>query len=472
MAIARATLRRDLAYAAAYVPFAVMHAPAFMVLPALYVQHAGLSLVGVGLTLTVLRVLDAAIDPVVGLLSDNTRSRLGRRKPWILLGAVVGGLATLAAFQPGPQTGYAYFAIAYFFMTLGWTFAEIPHPAWINEITRDERERHRLATWRYNAEMMGTALFPAIALLPFFATSEMTPEVTRMAAWMVVALLLLTLPPLLRWVPDSPVSARPRATRGRIVRDAWRALAGNRALRSYALLSATTWLSQGMVSGLYFFYLNQYLHIGDRYSYVMLAVYALQLLGASWWLRMGTRLEKHRIVAICTLLTAATNVSMYLIAPGPHAFAALLVVFSVAAIGVAGATSAQVAMLADVVDFGRLRSHGEHAGNYFAVRSFLNKFCLAVGAGAGFVIAGWFGFDPKRESNDTAALQGFFVAIVWIPCALNLLSAWMAWRFPLGRHQVGLIQARLSRRSNGAGADRPGADAAALRQCEPGGACP
>ncbi|MFT4249487.1 MAG: MFS transporter, partial [Pseudomonas sp.] len=221
MAIDRDALRRDLAYATAYVPFAVMHAPAFMVLPALYVQHAGLSLVGIGLILTVLRVLDAVVDPVVGLLSDNTRLSLGRRKPWIVLGAVVGGLATLAAFRPGPDTGYVYFAAAYFFLTLGWTFAEIPHPAWINEISRDSRERHRLATWRYNAEMLGTALFPVIPLLPFFATTEMTPEVTRAASWGVVALLLLTLPPMLRYVPDAPASGE-RGAGAAALRQAWR----------------------------------------------------------------------------------------------------------------------------------------------------------------------------------------------------------------------------------------------------------
>ena len=464
------TLRRDLAYAAAYVPFAVMHAPAFMILPALYVEHAGLSLVGIGLILTALRIVDAAIDPAVGLLSDRTRLPWGRRKPWIVLGAVVGGLGTLAAFQPGPGTGYVYFAAAYFFLTLGWTFAEVPHPAWINEISGDGRERHRLATWRHNAEMLGTALFPVIPLLPFFAGTEMTPEVTRTAAWCVIGLLLLTLPPMLRYVPDRPAPAAGAGGAGALpaLRQAWRALAGNRVLGHFMLMSTATWLSQGMVSGLYFFYLNSYLGIGERYSYIMLSVYALQLLGAWWWLRRGRTLDKHRIVAICTLLTAATNVSMALIVPGEHAFVALLVVFSAAAIAVAGSAAAQVAILADVVDYGALRSGGDHAGNYFAVRSFLNKSCLAVGAGLGFVVAGAFGFDPKRSDHDGLALQGFFLAIIWIPFALNLLSAWLAWRFPLTGRRAALVRARLARRQRAQ--SEPAAPAAGA-YCAPGGAC-
>ncbi|MFT4076087.1 MAG: MFS transporter [Asticcacaulis sp.] len=426
-------------YAAVNIPFMIMQAPAFMILPALYVKHAGLELVLVGTILTVLRVLDAVLDPVIGFLSDRTRSRLGRRKPWILVGAVLGGVGTLAAFQPQYSTGYVYFTIAFFLMTLGWTLQEIAHSAWLSELSEDPQERHSLSTWRYNAGMLATALVPLIPLTGLFKTTEMTPQVMSVAAWLVVIFLFLTIPPMFLLPNGNTHTETVRKVPAKIVfRDMFR----NRPFLLFVAIFTTQGLASGMVSGLYYFYLDNYLHVSDRYSYVMLAVYALFVVGAGAWLWLARWIDKHIIIGICTLLVAATNIVMYLIVPGPQAFWQLLGAFSVSAIATAGAMAAQNAMLSDIVDFGTLESGENHSGNYFAALTFINKFNLAAGSGIAFVIAGLFGFSAKG-TNGPLAMTGFFVAIIWIPFALNVVSGLLCWRYPLNRKRLEDIRAQL-----------------------------
>jgi Na+/melibiose symporter-like transporter len=160
---------------------------------------------------------------------------------------------------------------------------------------------------------------------------------------------------------------------------------------------------------------------------------------------LGRFIDKHRVNALCSLLVAATNLSMFLITPGPQAFALLIGVFSIAALGTSGATAAQTALLADVADYGHLRSGGDYPGNYFAMFSFINKSCLAMGSGLALMIAGWFGFHATGI-NSQRAIMGFFLAIIWIPLGLNLLSAAISWFFPLNRQRQGVIARGLARK--------------------------
>jgi Na+/melibiose symporter-like transporter len=289
--------------------------------------------------------------------------------------------------------------------------------------------------------MVGTALFPLISFLPWLPSRAITPQVTAIGGWLILVLTALSVPLALWLVPDRAETAAPApVSPWKVARTLW----ANRPLRLFVAMQGLTQISSGMVSGLYYFYISAYLQLSEDYSLVMLAVYALSVLGGLGWMGLGRIIDKHRVNALCSLLVAATNLAMFLIAPGPNAFALLIGVFSIAALGTSGATAAQTALLADVADYGHLRSGHDYPGNYFAVFSFINKSCLAVGSGLALMVAGWFGFQPSGINNHLA-IMGFFLAIIWIPLALNLLSAAIAWFFPLDRRRQGMIAKGLAR---------------------------
>ena len=74
-------------FAALAIPLAGAGLPLAVYLPPYYAQELGLGLGAVGLIFMLSRVWDAVTDPLVGVLSDRSRSRFGRRKPWIAAGA-------------------------------------------------------------------------------------------------------------------------------------------------------------------------------------------------------------------------------------------------------------------------------------------------------------------------------------------------------------------------------------------------
>ena len=435
---------RELLYAGINVPLSLVHGPG-AVLPALFAKEAGLSLVVIGSIMVGLRILDVVIDPLIGYWSDRSSSRFGRRKPWIVAGSVVVCAGALLAFNPSANTGYWYFGLSIFLLVFGWSLVETPYAAWLNELTGDYHGRSRMATQRVVAGYVGNAMFLALPLTGLFATTAMTPAVTAAGAWLVIGLFAVLLPPAMLMLGDAGASKLERQS---TARDVLRSVRGNPAFWRYAAVQGLSGLSSGIVSGLFFIWLDSYLQLGGKYSQVMLPVMVCGFIGAIFWLRVTMGIDKHRVVSACLLVTAATNLAMLFIAPGEWALAALIVSFAVSSFAGSGSTAAQTSLLADTVDYGTLRTGIDHAGNYFAAATFINKIAMSVGTGLGLVIAGLFGYTITGP-NGTTAMNGFFIAIVFIPCALNLLAAWVAWGFPIDRRRQREIRAELDARAVG-----------------------
>ena len=430
-----------LAYAGVYVPFSILHAPALSVLPALYAKYAHLDLVYMGSVLALARVLDCVLDPLIGFASDRTRCRFGRRKPWIVAGAALSSVAAYFLFRPSAGTGTVYFALWYFLLYVGWTFGEIPHTAWISEITSDYDERSRLASYRAMAGFAGMLLFQLCAFLPWLPTTAITPAVTANASWIVIVLMPLTILWALLRVPDTGPVAVSRPSLRVVLGD----VRANRPFWVFMASSACSGIASGMVGALFFFYLQDYLGIGDKFAHIQIVALLTGIVGASFWLRAMVRMGKHRALALCCFATLLTLVGMASVRPGWWAFPAIFALFAVSAFSSAGYEGAGWSMMADVVDYGTLRSGEQRAGNYYAAMSFIAKISLAAGGGLALIIAGAFGVTAERPATPHA-LHGLFLAFFVIPILLNGVACLCAYRFPLDPRRQSIVQRRIARR--------------------------
>jgi Na+/melibiose symporter-like transporter len=419
----------------------ILHAPALAVMPALYAKYGKVSVAVIGAILAATRILDAVIDPLIGYWSDRTRSRFGRRRPWIAAGAVVSAVSAYFFFRPSSNTGALYFLLWSAMLYIGWTLVEIPHTAWMNDVTNDYDDRSRLVTYRYLAGLTGNALFLGLPLLPIFPTTTMTPAVTALTAWIVAALLPFCVALMFFQVPAGPHSAPANGS----WRSIWRELRDNRPLWLYLLMKGTNGLAMGMVAALYFFFLDNYLGLLNRYSHLNLAALLASFIGSAVWLAAMYRIGKHRALALSTAMIIATLIAFALIPRGPGAFPIALAVWIVSSLCVTGVETAANALLADVIDYGTLKSGESRAGNYWAIQAFMQKVTLAAGGGLALIIVGLFGFNPGG-GNTYFALQGFFIAFIWIPIGLNIVASVLAWHFPLDRRRHAIIRRRLDAR--------------------------
>ena len=128
----------------------IMNALNTLVLP-IYNIAFHMSPVLLGIALFIPRFIDAVTDPLMGNISDNTRSRWGRRRPYIFIGAVVCAIILPLLWAPPSKTNMAmfiYFTVMSVLYSLGYTAYVVPYTALGYELTNDYDERTRTLAWR------------------------------------------------------------------------------------------------------------------------------------------------------------------------------------------------------------------------------------------------------------------------------------------------------------------------------------
>ena len=141
-----------------------------------FTNAAGLPVGLAGIVLAVGRIGDAVNDPVVGILSDRTRTRWGRRIPWMLCGAIPFGIFLLLQWVI-PQFSdsadinkwslFAYYVIIGILFNLAYTVVNLPYTALTPELTKDYNERTSLTSFRFAFSIGGSILALVLARLIF-----------------------------------------------------------------------------------------------------------------------------------------------------------------------------------------------------------------------------------------------------------------------------------------------------------------
>ncbi|MEM6613938.1 MAG: MFS transporter [Cyanobacteria bacterium P01_C01_bin.72] len=132
-----------------------------------FTNVAGLPAALAGSILAIGKIGDAINDPIAGILSDRTRTRWGRRIPWMLFGAIPFGLFfflqwIVPSFSPDPNVNqwclFAYYIVIATFFNLAYTAVNLPYTALTPELTQDYNERTSLNSFRFAFSIGGSIL--------------------------------------------------------------------------------------------------------------------------------------------------------------------------------------------------------------------------------------------------------------------------------------------------------------------------
>ncbi len=430
-------------YAAPGIPVAMALYANGVVIPGFYASAFHLAPAIIGTVLLVTRLTDVLLDFAAGIVSDRTQSRFGRRKPWIVCGAVVLAIAFAALLTPPPGAGAAYFLWTSSFFYIGWSLCTVPYDAWGSEIAGDYQTRSRIFTYRAAASYLGSILFSAIPALPFLHSTEFSGEALRFAALAVAVMLVVTVPVALFAAPREPEQVTHKAGPAAVLR----ALRWNRPLRLYVGAAVANGLSDGLFSAVVFLYQAEYMGFSDRFWIVLVVYIFANLLALPVWSAVVRRIGKHRAWALGLGLTALCYPPMALLQPGVQSFAPMLVLVALAGATYSIANVATPAVLGDVVDYEALRSGVGAAGGLFALQALINKFNVALGTGLGFLIIGWFGYSGAASLSAPGAVFGLKLTHLFLPSLLKFVAIALIWRFPLDARVQSVIRRRLDQRA-------------------------
>ncbi len=434
--------------AALSIPLTSAALPAAVYLPPVYAERVGLGMVGLVFMLT--RILDAASDPLIGLLSDRTVTRFGRRKPWIAAGAPIFILATAAIFAPGlfgvrPNLVWLAAWLSVFY--LGLTMVQIPYWAWAGELADQYHQRSRVQTFQTVAGAAGLLLVLVLpALLDRIgAATGHPPAAADKLALMGGFVILAFIPSVvlaLACVKEPVTPARRPPARPSLGQDL-KAVARDRLLLRVLASDFAVTLGQLIRSSLFVFFVSAYVGRPDLAAGLFLLQFVFGLFAAPIWLRVGYRLGKHQAAVAAELTQAAINIGLLAVAPNAMP---LLVALTIAQGLAQGSGNLMLrAMVSDLADRQRLESGRDRTGLLFAVFSLTMKAATAVAVGVALPLIGHLGFHPGA-ANPPAVLERLKLVFALGPALAHLASAALIHNFPLNEARHADIRRQLDLR--------------------------
>ena len=459
-----------LAYAVGAVAYGVKDNGFGTFLLLFYNQVVGLPSATVGLVVMAALVLDAMIDPAVGVLSDRTRGRWGRRHPWMYAAALPIAIGWMLLWHP--PAGWAEPAL------LAWLFVtavavrsavscyEVPSVALTPELSTDYDERTRIMAYRYLFGWMGGLAMLLAAYTVFLVPSGSEPNgllnragyanYAIAGAVIMAAAILISALGTHRQIPRLPQAGVVTTSIGGAFREMLQSM-NNRGFAILMLGGLTLYTNQGISFALSN-YLYTYVWRFETSSFVALtgtlfAGVAVAFLAAP---RVGKATSKPRAASLLVLAGTALLVLPYVLRlagwfPAPGSPVMLPLLFAIFTINTACSVSGMIlaaSMMADVVEASEAETGRRSEGVFFAGSFFIQKCTSGVGIFAAGAILALAGFPAAAKPGlvPLATIDRLTIVYVAIYATLGCVTALVLSRFPFGR---GEHAARLERLAAG-----------------------
>jgi len=409
-----------------------------------YAQVVGLPAQTVGFAIMLALILDAFIDPLVGQLSDNTRSKWGRRHPWMYAAAIPVAVSYLLIWNP--PTGWsqpaqvAYLVAVAVLIRSFISCYEIPSAALAAELTTEYDERTRLLSYRYlfgwagGLAMYGLALFVFLKKTPEYDVGQLNPEgyanYGLFAGGLMLFAILVTSIGTHRQIPFLRDPPQRQVTMGRLARE----LVGTLKNRNFAFILGSAFflyagIGLGFAINLYFstyFWEFTALEIG-LFAFSSLTAAIMAFVVAP---RLAARFEKKSVAMLLipvALLLAVAPVALRLVGAFPSNESSLIfgVIFinNIFAVGLGIVANILFSsMIADVVEDEELKSGRRQEGVFFAAIAFASKSTTGLGIFASGLIISAIRFPTGVAPGAVDAEVIANLGRVYIPVQLVLYS--------------------------------------------------
>lgn len=431
----------DLTVNAALAVFSLVYASYFLV------QVADLRPLLAGMVPLLGRTLDAITDPLMGRISDRTRWRWGRRRPWFLIGALPYGVAFAMMWSdPGIASEwgrFAFYAVAYCLVTTAMTVLSVPYLALLPEMALDYDARTSLHTYRAIGSNLG--IFAALGMRPL--ADALGGGAGGFAAAGVVFGVGLALP----WFAVHRVTFERPSFRVRPAEAG--VLAGIRvALRQRTFMRLTALYLVGRVAmdlagALLILYVSFWIGRSWQFEPMMLAFLASVILALPFWLGVARGRDKSEVFLAGSLWWIVCGVGLALLQPGWPAWV-LFAYVPLIGVGFAVVDLMPWAMLGEVIDEDELESGERREGLYNGMFTFLRKLC---GAAAVFGVLGILDLAGYQKGAEQS--EGVRQLIRWMtalgPALFLAAGVAMARGYPLSRERHREILRQLAARPGG-----------------------
>jgi len=407
-----------------------------------------------GIIFLVVKIWDSVNDPIVGRLTDQTNTRWGRRRPWLLFGAIPFGLAWFLQWLVPDlsQTGlFWYYLVVALLLDAGFTAVNVPYTALTPELTHDYDERTSLNSFRFSFSILGglAALAVHSALIDAF------PSVTQgyaVSAAVMGAVIVISNLITFAFTEESHFKQATEEDDPGFVAGVKIALR-NRPFLYVVAIYLLSWLCIQFVQANMLLYVRYW--VGGEDQFIQLA-FALQVSAFVFlviWSKVSQKWGKQKVYYVGMSFWIAVEIVLFFVQPGQ--FTLLLGLAILAGVGVSIGYLVPWSMLPDVVELDELETGQRREGIYYGFFVFLQKLGISLGLALSNFILEATGYINAENLNalpeqPTAVLTALRIFVSLVPAVILLISFPIVYRYPITREKHAEIRAALEARKTNA----------------------
>lgn len=394
----------------------------------------GVSPAWAGIALLVPRLLDAVVDPLFGALSDRTRSGMGRRRPYLLVGSILYGIGIyLFLAMPAFETEtakVAYAIIAYIFASFAYSVMSVPYSAMTAEMTTDYKERTELVGYRMIAARTG--IIGAGTLTPIlYATQDTLAEGFRLVGFVFGIFMAAT--GLIAFVATRNAPRIERPVQAFSLKEEFTAIIQNRPFSILFLVFLCQNIAIGASATTLVYFLTYVMRAEASMIGPLMAIGGVTAtIFTPPWVLASKRLGKRP--AYFTALAISCLMALPALFLPPKMFMILFAIYFLAAIGDAGNQLMSNSMVPDTVEVDELKTGERREGAIFGAWAFCLKLGMAFGAFLVSLGLQWVGFvqgSGVADGQSDLALQGVRMLYGLVP-----FTFWIAAMVALGWYDL------------------------------------
>jgi len=392
------------------------------------------------------RTTDYINDPIIGYISDRTRSRWGRRRPFLLFGAIPFALVYILMWWippfENPFALAAYYALTYMLFDIAATFVYMPYFALTPELTTDYDERTSLTTTRMFFSILGGLI---AFTLPLIIVQGFRPDNAGRILLMGASFGLASAIPLLVVF----FSTRERNEFSQLkqpgILKSIQAALKNKPFVFGLVIYLFTMVSMDILQTILLFYIKWVVGRESQSDLIMGTIFVVAIIALPLWEYISKKMNKR--YAYIVGISFWTIVQLALITLRPTSPLPLLMFLCVlAGIGVSAAHVLPWSILPDAIEWGEWKTGERHEGMFYSLITLAAKIASSIAIPLALLVLDASGYISNSTTQPASAVAGIRVVTGPIPAVMLCLGILFAVLYPLGRDNYSAIAKELEAR--------------------------
>ena len=408
------------------------------------------------------RIFDSLTDPIMGFISDNTKSKWGRRRQYVFLGAITMGVSFIIMWQLFRENSidynFAYFLFWSIVFYLGLTIFSVPYVAMGYEMSDDFHERTSIMAIAQWIGQWAWVIAPWFWVIMYdtawFETADIA--VRELAIWVGLACAICAMIPAIFIKSKSTVeedySPMTLKNIGGSLIKIWDSFGEAFTSAPFRKLCFATFLifnAFNTVAAFTFFIIVYYLFNGNAGAagiwptlFGSVGALCTTFLVIPIVAKMSKAMGKKKAFLISQSISVLGYVMLwFLFVPGkPYLFLIALPFFS---FGIGGLFTIMMSMTADVIDLDELTSGKRREGVFGAIYWWMVKFGFAIAGGLSGAIFSFIGFDTALETQPESAIIGLRLFFSGLPILGTLIAMFIMRNYEISEERANEIKEQL-----------------------------